>query len=104
MRWPRSSSRKTTSASRGGWRSNRVPAKPGGVQKPPLEPASSNLLNEIAAAAAAAPFLSDLITPDRALELFGDSAERLRACILASRGPARHALTATITGPQARRA
>jgi hypothetical protein len=70
----------------------------------PLEPASADLEAEIAAAVAAAPFLADLLTPDRAVELFRDDADRMRACILASQGPARHALTAVIAGPQARRA
>src|SRR5690242_7769069 len=104
MRWPRSCSTKTTSASRDGWRSNRMPTKRVGDRRGPLEPAANDLLAEIARAAEAAPFLADLITPDRAVELFGDNADRMRGCILASSGPARRALTAMITGPQARRA
>src|SRR5690349_14199073 len=75
-----------------------------GAHFEPLEPASSDLIAEIAAAVAAAPFLSDLLTPDRAVELFRDNAEKMRASILASQGPIRHALTAAITGSQARRA
>src|SRR5262249_5536511 len=46
----------------------------------------------------------DMLTQERAEELFGDDAGRMLGSLLASSGPVRDALAATITGPQARRA
>jgi hypothetical protein len=89
-----------------------VPIEKTGPHSEPLEPTQGDktsadkpdLMAAITRASASGPFLSDLVTPERAQQLFGDRAADLRACLLEAQGPAREALIAKMAGPLAKRA
>lgn len=64
-----------------------------------------DLLRAMAKAVAAAPpDLEEVLTPERAVALFGEGADDARARLLEAQGPVRDALAAAIAGPQGKRA